>query len=154
MDTFLIAIAVLTTITPSDDLDGLGGTDEQHRLAAEIADAYCLDSLLVWSIIQSESAWDSLARSSGYCLGLMQILPKYHGNFPDSLYFDQEFNLNVGCAYLVELLKMFDGNLEQALTGYNYGPYHKVTIKRRTSGYAREIKERINKWKSKNNVIG
>ncbi len=143
----LVIIAVLTTITPSIELEGLSGTPEQHRLAAEIADAFDLDSLLIWSVIQSESAWDSLARSSERCLGLMQILPKYHGNFPDLMYFDQEFNLNMGCYYLAELLKRFEGNLLQALTAYNYGPNHRVTIKRGTSGYAREIIKRITNWK-------
>lgn len=152
----LILVIVLTTITPGNDLDGLSGTPEQHRLAADIADACQLDSLLVWSIIQSESAWDSLARSSEDCLGLMQILPKYHGNLPDLMYFDQEFNLNMGCHYLVGLLKKFEGNLAQALTGYNYGPYHWVTINKRTSEYAREVIKRINKWRAKclTNVIG
>ncbi len=143
----MIAIAVLTVITPGIELEGLSGTPEQHRLVADIADAFNLDSLLVWAIIQSESAWNPLARSSEHCLGLMQILPKYHGNFPDSMYFDQEFNLNVGCMYLAELLEKFDGDLEQALTGYNYGPNHRVTIKQGTSGYAREVIKRINKWR-------
>ena len=143
----ILLIAIIFNVTPVDSLKDLGGTDAQHRLASEIAGAYYLDSLLVWSVIQSESAWDSLARSSKDCLGLMQLRPKFHGNLPDSMYYDQEFNLNAGCFYLGMLIDKFNGDVDKALTGYNYGPWHKVTRQIGTSAYARKILERVDKWR-------
>jgi len=147
METISIGLIIMVITTPFADLDGLTGTDDQHQLAAEIAVAYELDSLLVWAVIQAESAWNPKARSVENCLGLMQIYPKYHGGLPDSLYLQEELNLNLGCAYLSKLLKMFDGNLEQALTAYNYGPHHLVTLNRRTSGYALRVLDLYNRWR-------
>ena len=35
---------------------------------------------------------------------------------------DPDFSIELGAAYLAQLIKMFDGNVELALAGYNGGP--------------------------------
>lgn len=142
----IIIMLCLAICVPVYALKGLSGLPVQHHHAASIAQAHGLDSLLVWAVIQVESAWDSLARSSEGCLGLMQINPPFHGNLPDSQYFRSELSLEIGCAYLRKLLTMFDGDLSRSLTGYNYGEYHSVTRRRGTSSYSDRVLSLYTAW--------
>ena len=81
-------------------------------------------------IIRQESAFDPRATSHVGARGLMQLMPptarevaeslghRYH---PDELY-DPQFSILLGSTYFSRVLKMFDGNVELALAGYNGGP--------------------------------
>ena len=102
---------------------------KQITLINTYAKKYGLNSSLVASVINIESGFDSDAVSDAGAMGLMQILPstakdcaKRMGIDDHSIdLFDPNTNINIGCFYLSYLLEMFDGNLENALSSYNWG---------------------------------
>lgn len=88
-----------------------------------------LDPYLVAAVIRAESKFRPRATSPQGARGLMQIMPEtgkwvadqiqlpFH---PDSL-FDPDYNIRIGCWYLANLLKEFDGDRVLALAAYNGG---------------------------------
>ncbi|GAA0077612.1 lytic transglycosylase domain-containing protein [Clostridium sp. CTA-5] len=92
---------------------------------------YDLDPFFVLAVMKTESNFDKNARSNKEALGLMQITietgewaaDKMNLNdFSKERLFDEEYNIKMGCWYLSELRKMFNGNLELIVAGYNAGP--------------------------------
>lgn len=86
---------------------------------------------LVLALIKQESGFDPRAVSRVGARGLMQLMPAtgteqarregMQGFHPDSL-FDPAVNIRLGVAYLRDVLKRHDGNIEYALAHYNAGP--------------------------------
>lgn len=88
-----------------------------------------IDSCLIASIINTESGFDSNAKSNKGALGLMQILPstanwickKYNIEYQnENTLFDPQKNILIGCQYLQYLMQKFD-NTDTALCAYNAG---------------------------------
>ena len=106
--------------------------DEQRRVLAAIvrsARKNGLDPLLLASVIQIESRFDTYATSSVGARGLMQLMPDTANWLSDSktplrptALYDGPLNIELGAAYLRQLLARFDGDLSQALVAYNAGP--------------------------------
>ncbi|MGI5865904.1 MAG: lytic transglycosylase domain-containing protein [Myxococcales bacterium] len=106
---------------------------QEYRVALAIvreARRNQLDPLLVTAVIRVESNFDSYAVSHKGALGLMQLMPATgtwlaeRANNPvrEARYlFDFERNVELGCAYLAELIARF-GKVEEALLAYNVGP--------------------------------
>jgi len=106
---------------------------QQRRLSVAIvreARANGIDPLLVLAVIHCESGFDAFAVSPVGAMGLMQVMP----NTGDWLMtrrggelrrrtnlFDTELNVEIGSAYLSELIRDF-GTIERALVAYNAGP--------------------------------
>ncbi len=90
-----------------------------------------LDPYLVMGLVRQESAFSARAVSPASALGLMQVLPETaaHSDRPARTrlaarrLFDPNYNVQVGCAYLAELMKEFDGKTELALAAYNAGDF-------------------------------
>lgn len=82
-----------------------------------------LDPLLIIAIISVESSFNPIAESVAGAKGLMQIIPKYHGDKlsefggPDAV-FDPAANIQVGAKILREYIRI-TGNLGSALQMYN-----------------------------------
>lgn len=106
-----------------------GLLSELARSILEEAVRNSLDPILLLAVIQVESGFDPQAVSSRGAQGLMQVKPvvvralidqgrirSWHRNLKDPL-----VNVRVGASYLAYLNEMF-GNLELALTAYNWGP--------------------------------
>lgn len=95
------------------------------------ADLHRLPVHLVLGMIRQESAFDSRARSRAGARGLLQVMPATGREVARRLGLtwaptrldDPSFNLALGTAYFEQVLRMFDGNVELALAGYNGGPY-------------------------------
>ncbi len=89
-----------------------------------------LPAPLVAGIIRQESAFDPRATSPVGARGLMQLMPatasetarRLDRRYPSDGLYDPEFSIELGTAYLRQLLNMFDGNVELAVAGYNGGP--------------------------------
>jgi len=84
-----------------------------------------LDPALVHAVVAAESNYRADAVSPAGAVGLMQILPETasrYGVRPEDLQ-RPESNLRAGTRYLADLLRMFSGDLELALAGYNAGEY-------------------------------
>ena len=91
---------------------------------------YNYDPELVLALIITESSFNNWSKSRMGALGLMQILPTTGRdvakakNIPwrgKETLFDPYLNIKLGIHYLAELHDRF-GDLEIALTAYNYGP--------------------------------
>ncbi|HET9226413.1 MAG TPA: transglycosylase SLT domain-containing protein [Thermoanaerobaculia bacterium] len=101
--------------------------EDTIRAAAE---ANGLPAWLVAGIIRQESAFDPRATSPVGARGLMQLMPATAREMADRLdksygadgLYDPELSIELGAAYLAQLIKMFDGNVELAVASYNGGP--------------------------------
>jgi soluble lytic murein transglycosylase-like protein len=102
--------------------------EEEIRTAARKNE---LDPYLVMALIRQESAFNPNARSHVGAAGLMQIMPatgnelgnRIYGRFSEARLLDPEVNVELGTHYLKRVIRLFDGNVELALAGYNGGPY-------------------------------
>jgi len=86
-----------------------------------LAPDYELQAGLVLAVIETESNYNSKARSTRNAQGLMQLIPETARRFGVSNVWDPLDNLRGGMAYLRWLLNYFDDNLTLALAGYNAG---------------------------------
>jgi len=99
------------------------------KLIAAQARLNNLEPYLVMGLIRQESAFDPHALSNANARGLMQVLPRTAALTTRSSrvrtagkrLYDPNYNIRVGCAYLAQLLKEFDGQPEFAVAAYNAG---------------------------------
>jgi soluble lytic murein transglycosylase len=106
---------------------------QQRRLALAIvreARRNGVDPLLVVALIRCESSFNNYAVSHVGAMGLMQVMPDTGSYLADKAgfklqrhtnLFDSELNVELGTAYLAELISRF-GSVEKALVAYNAGP--------------------------------
>ncbi len=90
------------------------------------------------AVIVAESNYKSAAISAKGAVGLMQVLPETgarYGVLRGTL-LKPEPNIRTGTRYLVELLQLFNGNLELALAGYNAGEYAVIRYGHRIPPFA------------------
>lgn len=81
------------------------------------------DPDLVHAVISQESSYNPLARSSVGAGGLMQFMPATAARFglTAAERFDPHKNIRAGIRYLKVLARLFSGNLDLMLAGYNAG---------------------------------
>jgi soluble lytic murein transglycosylase len=106
---------------------------QQRRLAMAIireARRNKVDPMLVVAVIRCESSFNNYAVSHVGAMGLMQVMPDTGNYLADkagfklqrhSNLFDSELNIELGTAYLANLIERF-GSPERALVAYNAGP--------------------------------
>lgn len=113
------------------DRGGLWGDDRRRVLAAIVREArrHGLDPLMVAAVIEIESRFDPFAVSHAGAYGLMQLMPPtaqelFPGRKPlkAAYLFNPVLNVELGTAYMAQLLRRFDGDLQRALIAYNAGP--------------------------------
>ena len=80
-----------------------------------------IDPRLVHAVIRAESGYNERAVSNKGAIGLMQLIPATALRMGVKNSFDPVENIFGGTRYLSQLIKMFNGNLELALAGYNAG---------------------------------
>ncbi len=85
------------------------------------AKKYDVDPLLVHSVIQVESAYNSRAVSPKGAQGLMQLMPATARRFGVSNSFDPRENIEGGVRYLKYLTSLFPDDLRLAIAAYNAG---------------------------------
>lgn len=96
------------------------------------AKKYGLQSILVWSLIRQESAFNPKAVSTSNALGLMQLIPptarEVAGqlklgelDLPDDV-FNPERNIPMGTSYLAKMIRQFRSSVPVGLAAYNAGP--------------------------------
>jgi soluble lytic murein transglycosylase-like protein len=116
-------------------------------LIAQHAATHGIRPDLVRAIIQTESAFNPLARSDKGALGLMQLMPQTAAELGVTNPFDPAENIRGGVAYLRQLLDRYGHNEELALAAYNAGPgavdrYGSVPPYRETKNYVARVRER------------
>jgi soluble lytic murein transglycosylase-like protein len=80
-----------------------------------------VDPRLIHAVIRAESGYNDRAQSTKGALGLMQLIPATAERMGVKNPFDPVDNIFGGTRYLSQLIKMFNGDLELALAGYNAG---------------------------------
>jgi len=111
------------------------GDEKRRVLAAIVREAHRngLDPVMVAAVIQVESHFDPYAVSHVGACGLMQLMaPTAQGLLPAKSakelklraphLFNPVLNIELGTAYLAQLMRRFDGDLSMALIAYNAGP--------------------------------
>jgi hypothetical protein len=114
-----------------------------HHIAAAAA-LHGVDTEFVRAIIQVESDFDHLARSSKGAQGLMQLMPDTARRFGVTNAYDPRQNIFGGVRYLRWLLDMFRGDVSLAAAGYNAGEnavlrYGGVPPYKETRGYVDKV---------------
>jgi hypothetical protein len=114
-----------------------------HHIAAA-ASLHGVSVDLVRAIIQVESDFDHLARSSKGAQGLMQLMPDTARRFGVSNAYDPRQNIFGGVRYLRWLLDLFRGDVALAAAGYNAGEnavlrYNGVPPYKETRGYVDKV---------------
>ena len=97
-------------------------------LICEKADKYALDPAFVAAVACTESGFDPSARSGKGACGLMQLMPKTaewiadkNGlTYSSELLFDEEYNMEIACAYIRYLFDRFHRDADVA-AAYNAG---------------------------------
>lgn len=89
---------------------------------------YNVDPSLVAAVIFQESRFNPKAVSPVGAKGLMQFMPgtaatmaKETGHWPSYDIFDPETSVEFGAAHIRDLLNKYNGDVDQALAGYNAG---------------------------------
>lgn len=125
-----IVIAVLLIILNMYYLIRLCFPLRYSEYIIKYSEEYKLSPYLVAAVIKTESNFRPTARSNKNANGLMQITPstaewaaKKMGvkGYKDEMLSDPEFNIRMGCWYLDNLKKEFDGNMDLVLASYNGG---------------------------------
>lgn len=89
-----------------------------------------IDPYLVFAIMRAESKYVDTAESPVGAKGLMQIMPdtaqwiakqRGMGAFDPDLLHDPRVNISLGCWYLADLSREFDGQLPLVVAAYNAG---------------------------------
>jgi soluble lytic murein transglycosylase-like protein len=89
------------------------------------ADRFRLDPALIHAVIEAESRYDPKAVSGKGAIGLMQVMPetgRRYGVKARELRAPAR-NIATGAQYLADLLRLFEGDVELALAGYNAGEH-------------------------------
>ncbi len=116
-------------------------------LIAEHASMHGVRPDLVHAVIQAESAFNPMARSSKGAMGLMQLMPATAVRLGVTDAYDPAQNIRAGVTYLKHLLERYSQNEELALAAYNAGPgavekYGAVPPYRETRDYVSKIRSR------------
>ena len=112
---------------------------------------YNYDPELILALIMTESSFYNWSKSSAGAIGLMQILPATGRamakakNIPwngKKTLFNPNLNIKLGTHYLALLHDRF-GDLETALTAYNYGPSRVAEMQKRCDRLPQAYASRI-----------
>lgn len=126
-------------------LDHISGLSADYEIPVE----------LILAVIEKESSFNEKAVSAVGAKGLMQIMPEYHKDRMKKLgcnnLFDPKQNVTVGVDFLAELIEKNGGNLNKALTAYNFGQNGANNIffskGKESSYYSRSVLETAEKIK-------
>ncbi|HVN70541.1 MAG TPA: lytic transglycosylase domain-containing protein [Desulfomonilia bacterium] len=121
---------------------------QYDNLIGAIARGQGVNPTLIKSVIEVESGYDPLARSSKGAMGLMQLMPETAQELGVSDPWDPTENITGGTKYLSWLLRKYNGNLTKALAAYNAGPnavdsYGGIPPYQETTDYVRSVLTRI-----------
>lgn len=104
------------------DVDGSLSSTPFDSIIEEAAKRYGVDSALIRSVIQVESAFRVDAVSPKGAMGLMQLMPETARELGVHDPYDPVENIMAGACYLRKLIDRYSGNLIKALAAYNWGP--------------------------------
>jgi len=118
----------------------------------EKATKYDVDPALVAAVVETESRFQSNARSQVGARGLMQLMPKTGRWMGARNLYNADQNVDAGAKYLKYLNTRFDGNLTKTIAAYNAGEgnvrrYNGVPPFRETRSYVKKVMSKYEKRK-------
>jgi soluble lytic murein transglycosylase-like protein len=121
---------------------------QYDNLISIIARGQGVSPTVIKSVIEVESGYDPMARSSKGAMGLMQLMPETAQGLGVSDPWNPTENITAGTKYLSWLLRKYNGNLMKALAAYNAGPnavdsYGGIPPYQETADYVRSVLARI-----------
>ncbi|QYD69732.1 lytic transglycosylase domain-containing protein [Paraburkholderia edwinii] len=124
----------------------------QQEIEAAALD-FGVDRAIVRAVIHAESAFEPHAISAAGAQGLMQLMPATAVRFGVRDTFDAAQNIRGGVQYLAWLLRRFNGNLDEALAGYNAGEnavgrYNDVPPFPETQYYVSRVKRLADRYRN------
>ena len=113
-------------------------------IVVEVAQKERVPIELVHSIIKAESGYDPWAISPKGAMGLMQLMPLTANQYKVKNVFDPRQNIEGGVRYLVDLIKLYDGDTKHVLAAYNAGQeaikkYGGIPPYRETKNYIKKV---------------
>ena len=134
---FVLSMNLMAQVPPAskkpyDDI--VQSVAQENRVPAE----------LVHSIIKAESNYDTWAISSKGAMGLMQLMPLTAKQYKVMNVFDPRQNIQGGVKYLVDLIKLYNGDTKHVLAAYNAGQeaikkYGGIPPYRETKNYIKKV---------------
>jgi len=115
----------------------------------EASKKFNVDEKLIKSVILTESSAKADAKSHANAKGLMQLIDSTANYLGVEDVWDPKENIMGGTKYLSKLLKLFDGDTDLAIAGYNAGPgnvkKHKgIPPFKETQNYVQRVKNYLN----------
>jgi len=122
--------------------------EQYDNLISTIAKGQGVNPTIIKSVIEVESGYDPMARSSKGAMGLMQLMPGTAQDLGVTDPWNPTENITAGTKYLSWLLRKYNGNLMKALAAYNAGPnavdyYGGIPPYQETTDYVRNVLARI-----------
>jgi soluble lytic murein transglycosylase-like protein len=93
-----------------------------ENIIQEASQTFDVKRDLIRAVIRAESDFNPMAESRAGAVGLMQLLPSTARDMGVTNLYDPRENILGGTQYLGMLLERYEGNMEQALAAYNWGP--------------------------------
>jgi hypothetical protein len=136
---------VAATPAPAPPLD-------VSQLLARAGAIHNIDTDLLASVVQAESAGNARAVSSAGARGLMQLMPSTAALLGVSDSFAPDQNISGGTAYLDQLLTRYHDDITLAVAAYNAGPaavdrYHGIPPYAETRAYVARVVREFNRRK-------
>ncbi len=94
---------------------------QYDQIIVSVAQEHRVPASLVHSIIKAESGYDPWAISPKGAMGLMQLMPETAIQYKVQNVFDPRQNIEGGVKYLVDLIKLYEGDTKYVLAAYNAG---------------------------------
>lgn len=110
----------------------------------DAATRYGLDPELIKAVIKVESSFNPYAVSEKGAMGLMQLMPLTAKQYKVMNVFDPRQNIQGGVKYLVDLIKLYNGDTKHVLAAYNAGQeaikkYGGIPPYRETKNYIKKV---------------
>lgn len=113
---------VAGSVANSADMPQMIAARPYAELVAAAATANQLPEALLHAVIQTESHYNSRARSPKGAGGLMQLMPDTARELGVANVYDPKDNIQGGARYLKRLMNLFDNDISLAVAAYNAGP--------------------------------
>ena len=99
----------------------MGKWQDYDEIFNKASTTYNVDKRLLIAVAKTESDFNPKATSGAGAKGIMQLMDRTAKDLGVTNSYDPEQNIMGGAKYLSQLLKIYDGDRNKALAGYNAG---------------------------------